>query len=153
DEVTEPRADSAAPARTQRQDAPLPSFEPSASVWGPEPPTVPGRISYPKSVPGYGSEPSKVLVPQAPDPRRAEPPHAALILEHLARVGVFERSGGVKPAWERPPHEKTRGAWVLVLATVLFVGGGGAGYYYAEEFKQEQLAQATQLNEEVARSL
>jgi hypothetical protein len=70
-------------------------------------------------------------------------------LEHLAKLGIFERQGGVTPAWEQAPRQKVRGLWVFILAIVVVVGGGIGGYYYADQVKNERLAQAVQLNEEV----
>jgi hypothetical protein len=153
DETIQPRIDSAAPARTQNDSAPLPSFDSSASAWGIEPPTVPGNVAAPKA--NLVGLQSQLLAAEHDDAagtplvsgRKAVGP--ALVLQHLARVGVFEPEGGAKPAWEQAPKRKTRGAWVLILATLLVAGGGVGGYYYANEVKNERLAQAQALNQEV----
>src|SRR5690606_20644262 len=149
EDVTNPRLDSAAPARTQEDSAPLPSFDGQSSAWHIEPPTVPGNLYYPKSVPGYDADTGRAL--STSGSREALSP--ALVLEHLARVGVFEPRGGARPAWEQAPRQKTRGSWVLILATLLVALGGGGGYYYALEVKAERLARANALNQEVSQLL
>ncbi|HEY6722554.1 MAG TPA: hypothetical protein VI197_00945 [Polyangiaceae bacterium] len=146
DDITHPRVESAAPARTQ-QSGSLPRYEESA--W--EPPTVPGNSAYPRSVPGHA--PGRRVVQSRGDFDASAAPSAALVLEHLARVGLFEPEGAVRPAWERAPKQKTRGAWLFVLATVLVAAGGGGGYYYAEQVKAKRTAQAAQLNTEVSKLL
>lgn len=147
DEVTQPRIESAAPARTEDSGS-LPRFETTEATLAFEPPTVPGRAGYHHAIPGQENSVAARLPSSSGD--GLEAPHPALVLEHLARVGLFEPAGGVKPAWEQPPKTKTRGAWVLILATVLVSAGGGGGYYYAEQVKAERNAQANALNQEVS---
>lgn len=77
-------------------------------------------------------------------------PSAEIVLEHLARVGVYEPGGGAPPAWEKATPVKTRGSWVLILATVLFLGAGGGAYAYARHVTQQRMAQAQRMNDEVA---
>jgi len=146
DDITQPRVESAAPARTQ-QSGSLPRYEESA--W--EPPTVPGTAAYPRSVPGHA--PGRRVQHSRGDFDASATPSPGLVLEHLARVGLFEPEGAVKPAWEQVPKQKTRGAWLFILATVLVAAGGGGGYYYAEQVKAKRTAQAAQLNTEVSRLL
>ncbi|HEU5074418.1 MAG TPA: hypothetical protein VFU02_09600, partial [Polyangiaceae bacterium] len=148
DDITAPRLESAAPARTQ-QSGSLPRYE--ESTWALEPPTVPGNAAYPRSVPGHAR--GRRQVHSRGDFDASAAPSPALVLEHLARVGLFEPEGAVRPAWEHAPKQKTRGAWVFVLATVLVAAGGGGGYYYAEQVKAKRTAQAAQLNTEVSRLL
>jgi Flp pilus assembly protein TadD len=81
-----------------------------------------------------------------------EPP-PSLIFEHLARVGVFEPSGGAPPAWEAAPRQKSRGVIPLVLASVLLSAAGVGGYEYARRLKVERAQQATALNAEVKKFL
>jgi tetratricopeptide (TPR) repeat protein len=142
EDITRPRIDSAVPARTQ-QSGSLPRFDESI-----EPPTVPGNAAYPKSIPGHAA--FRRNLQSRGDFDAGAVPSPALVLEHLARVGLFEPEGAVKPAWEQAPKQKTRGAWVFVLATVLVGAGGGGGYYYAEQVKTERMAQAARLNTEVS---
>lgn len=146
DDITQPRVESAAPARTQ-QSGSLPRYDESA--W--EPPTVPGSSAYPRSVPGHAA--GRRVVQSRADFDASAAPNPALVLEHLARVGLFEPEGAVRPAWESASKQKTRGAWVFVLATVLVAAGGGGGYYYAEQVKAKRMAQAAQLNTEVSQLL
>lgn len=80
-------------------------------------------------------------------------PEPSTVLEHLARVGVFEPQGGAAPAWERASGVRTRGTWVLVLATVLLIGAGSGAYVYAREVKQQRVEQARKLTDEVAEML
>lgn len=79
----------------------------------------------------------------------AAAPPAELVLEHLARVGVYEPGGGAPPAWESAERTKSRGSWVLVLATVLLVGAGVGAYVYADHVKNERIALAASLGDEV----
>lgn len=62
---------------------------------------------------------------------------------------MYEPGGGAAPAWEKAHAVRTRGSWVLILATVLFVGAGGGAYAYANHVKQERMAQAASLGDEV----
>ncbi len=151
DETTQPRIESSSPPREQLESGPLPSFDHSQAEWIIEPPTVPGNAFYPSSIPGLSEDPAtrgSVDHGRGESDRRV--PEAALVLEHLARVGLFEPQGAVTPAWEQAPKRRTRGSWVLILATVLVAAGGGAGYYYAAQVKAERLAHADALNREVA---
>jgi tetratricopeptide (TPR) repeat protein len=140
-----------------RPSDPLPSF--SSSSHELEPPTVPGNVFYPRSVPGYTPRPEHAFAPPEGFEQESGPtyesegagvPKASLVLQHLARVGLFEPAGAVRPAWEQAPKRKTRGSWVLILATVLVAVAGTGGYYYARHVKAERLQRATALNDEVA---
>jgi len=72
------------------------------------------------------------------------------VLEHLSRVGVFDPSGSVTPAWEAPPRQRTRGVWPLLTLIVLVSAGGGGAYEYTRRMKAERAAHAANLNREVS---
>jgi tetratricopeptide (TPR) repeat protein len=98
------------------------------------------------------------FAPAAPPPRPHETPDAlhpppAVVLNHLAQVGVYEPGGGAAPAWERPPRQKSRGALVILIATVLLAGAGGGAYAYFRKVKAERMAEADTLNQQVERLL
>jgi tetratricopeptide (TPR) repeat protein len=80
-------------------------------------------------------------------------PQPAILLEHLARVGVFEPGGGAAPAWEAAPRQKARGVIPLLLGIVLVAGGGAGGYEYSRRVKTERVAQASALTNEVDKLL
>jgi tetratricopeptide (TPR) repeat protein len=80
-------------------------------------------------------------------------PSPETILDHLARVGVFERGGGAAPAWVAPPRERPRGTWVFVIAMVLAAGSGYGGFRYAKAVKDQRLATARQIEAEVGKLL
>jgi tetratricopeptide (TPR) repeat protein len=80
-------------------------------------------------------------------------PEPAVVLEHLARVGVFEPAGGVAPAWERAPKTRNRGTWVLAFATVLLMAAGGGAYTYTKQLKEERAAQARRLTTDISSML
>jgi tetratricopeptide (TPR) repeat protein len=93
--------------------------------------------------------------PSAPPtrPYDAGVPPPGVLLEHLARVGVFEPQGGAPPAWERPGKVKTRSPWVFTIASVLLLGLGVGGWQYAKQLKAEKQARADTLAVEVDRLL
>ncbi len=159
DDITAPRLESSSPARTLDdptrfgESGRLPRFEPSSASdtggeWMVEPPTVPGSLYYPDSVSEYADSRDSLREQEG-----RQPPAPALVLEHLARVGIFEPKGGVTPACEQAPKQRTRGSWVLILATVLVTAAGGGGYYYAGQVKAERLARAEALNQDIAQLL
>ncbi|HEY6555803.1 MAG TPA: hypothetical protein VI072_00965 [Polyangiaceae bacterium] len=76
-------------------------------------------------------------------------PEPSVVLEHLARVGVFEPGGGAAPAWERAPKTRSRGTWVLAFATVLLVAAGGGAYTYTKQLKEQRVAQARKLTTDI----
>src|SRR5262249_30023004 len=76
-------------------------------------------------------------------------PSPEIVLESLARVGLYEPGGGAPPAWEKAQAARTRGSWVLVLATLLILGAGSAGYVYARKVKIERAETARRLGDEV----
>lgn len=83
----------------------------------------------------------------------AGPPAPGVLFEHLARVGVFEPSGGAPPAWEQPPRQKGRVTWIMLVAIVLTSGGGIGGWQYARRMKAEKAARAVTLTKDVDRLL
>ena len=83
----------------------------------------------------------------------AGPPAPSVLFEHLARVGVFEPSGGAAPAWEQPPRQKSRGLWLMIVAILLVSGAGIGGWQYARKVKSERAARAVALTNEVERLL
>lgn len=92
-------------------------------------------------------------LPAASPERAAGPFEAKVVLEHLARVGVFEADGGAQPAWEQARVTRSRGSWVLLVATVLVLGAGLGAYKYADKVRTERLAHAVQLNQQVDQML
>ncbi|HMJ13174.1 MAG TPA: hypothetical protein VK524_17255, partial [Polyangiaceae bacterium] len=80
-------------------------------------------------------------------------PEPNVVLEHLARVGVFEPAGGAAPAWERAPKTKNRGSWILAFATVLLIGGGSGAYVYTKQLKEQRVAQAQRLTRDISSML
>jgi tetratricopeptide (TPR) repeat protein len=80
-------------------------------------------------------------------------PAPQVVLEHLARVGIFEPKSGVKPAWEAAPRQKSRGIWVLPVAIALVAGGGIGGYFYAKDVREKKMARAATLNSDVDKLL
>ncbi|MFZ5894448.1 MAG: hypothetical protein ACOY0T_25525 [Myxococcota bacterium] len=90
---------------------------------------------------------------QVPSPSDVAQPQPSILLEHLARVGVFEPGGGAAPAWESAPRQKSRGVVPLLLLIVLVAGGGAGGYEYARRLKAEKVQQATALTSEVDKLL
>jgi len=131
-----------------------------------------GRVAQAESEPSFDSLPTIVAQPAPPAPpaqparyspelegRRARDmtpsfedrpnPEPAIVLEHLARVGVYEPGGGAPPAWEAAVPQKTRGAWLLVLATIMVVAVGSGVWMFARQVKQQRAARARQLETEV----
>lgn len=80
-------------------------------------------------------------------------PSPSILLQHLARVGVFEPGGGAAPAWEKPAREKARGIIPLLILIVLTSAGGSGAYHYTMRLKAERAAQAVDLTTEVAKLL
>jgi hypothetical protein len=88
-----------------------------------------------------------------PTARYDGPPPPSVLFEHLARVGMFEPSGGAAPAWEQAPKEKGRGTWFLLALCVLLSGLGVGGWQYARKIKAERAQRAATLTTEVERLL
>lgn len=81
------------------------------------------------------------------------PPPPSVLFEHLARVGMFEPSGGAAPAWEQAPKQKARGTWFLLVLCVLLSGAGVGGWQYAKKLKAARAERALALTNEVDRML
>jgi tetratricopeptide (TPR) repeat protein len=133
------------PARSPEQfAAPLPAAEYTP------PPAAPNPFAFSR--------------PAVPAPMSSQPlsrgsvqeglnPQPAVVLEHLARVGVFEPQGGAAPIWESAPRQKNRGSWLLLAAIVVSAAAGGGGYEYSRRVKAEKAAEAATLNAEVSKML
>ena len=80
-------------------------------------------------------------------------PAPAVVLEHLARVGLYEPGGGATPAWETPPRQKSRGAVAILIATVLIAAAGGGTYEYSRRLKAARAIEADTLNTQVDKLL
>ncbi|HVU05998.1 MAG TPA: hypothetical protein VHE30_29815, partial [Polyangiaceae bacterium] len=135
-----------------------------------EPPPAPAfsaspRNGSPAAAPRAPAPPVASFDPQTkPRPARADErrdasvddspnPAAETILDHLSRVGIYERGGGAAPAWVTPPREKTRGQWLFIVAMVLAAGGGYGGYAYARHVREAKMAEARRLEAEVEKLL
>jgi len=129
-----------APVRAAALAAPLPSFS--------EAPQTALPFSGPPAA--EPSPPRRPLPSSAVDPMNPAP---AVVLDHLARVGLYEPGGGAAPAWERPPRQKSRGAVAMLVATVLIASAGGGAYAYSRKLKAERAAEAEGLNTQVDKLL
>jgi len=126
---------------------PLPAFAPAAPAFASA--TPPPLAQAPVSAPN----PFAVSREPAPSMGNIAEPPPAILLEHLARVGVFEPGGGAAPAWEAAPRQKSRGVIPLLIGIVLVSGGGVGGYEYARRMKAEKAQQAVLLTSEVDKLL
>jgi hypothetical protein len=125
--------------------SPLPRFDdPSGPFAAPAPLHAPRMPSKPPSPP----RPAHML--HGGD--AANPP-PAVVLDHLARVGLYEPGGGATPAWETPPRQKTRGTVTLLIATILVAGAGVGAYVYSKRLKEARAFEARTLNGQVDRLL
>jgi tetratricopeptide (TPR) repeat protein len=104
------------------------------------PPALPGAMPPAARVPVFGQDDSPT-------------PAAETILDHLARVGVFERNGGARPAWSAPERVKQRGAWLFVAATVLAIGGGVGAFRYVHGVRAQRMDTARRIEADVAKLL
>jgi tetratricopeptide (TPR) repeat protein len=151
-----------APAKLPGAAAKAPRATPQPPAVGSRPPPLPtpgpGR-TQPEPFPAFMAD-GRPRVSERPSEAPTErydydtgPPTPGILLEHLARVGVFEPSGGVVPAWEQPPRQRSRGTWVIIVAIVLAGGGGIGGWQYARHMKAERATRAVVLTKEVDRLL
>jgi predicted Zn-dependent protease len=99
--------------------------------------------------------PAAVAPPLAPRAAPLDPanPSPAVVMDHLARVGLYEPGGGAAPAWETPPRQKSRGALALLLATLVLAAAGGGAYAYSRQVKAERAQEAEALNAQVDKLL
>ncbi len=161
---------------------PVPSPVPAPPPRAPSPLPPPPIAPLPRSGPAFAPEPSprsapssRPPAPHSPVPRSAPPalprsappaarvsvpgqddsaaPAAETILDHLARVGVFERGGGAPPAWTAPERVRQRGSWVFVVATVMAVGGGFGAFRYVQGVRAARMDTARRIEAEVGKLL
>ncbi len=143
-----PPAPVAAPALVRSE--PLPSFEaPVESVSAIAATALPAPPMRVPSAPPPPPRPAHALAGGG-DPANPVP---AVVLEHLARVGLYEPGGGATPAWETPPRQKSRGAWAILVATVLIAAAGGGTYEYSRRHKAARAIEADALNTQVDKLL
>jgi hypothetical protein len=156
--LTSPRLvpSAAAPAVASR----APAVAPVARAPLVVPPAANVRQTQPEPFPAFVEESSheRESVPTAryefePPPFDDGPPSPSVLFAHLARVGMFEPSGGAAPAWEKAPVQKSRGTWLLFTACVLLSGAGVGGWQYARQLKAERAARAAALTTEIDRML
>lgn len=140
-----PPARSAPPplASAPRPASPFPSSSPPLARSAPPPLASPAPAPVADASPFAGYAASSENVEPTP----------AIVLEHLARVGLFEPGGGASPAWERAPRQKSRGVIPLLLGILLVGGGGFGGYRYAMQLKEAKAQQAAELTKEVDKLL
>jgi hypothetical protein len=151
-------------AQATPSEPPPPLVSPPAQPW----PAAPA----PAPLPAFSREAETALpfaatalpMPASAPPPRAAPPRPAYavdpanpapatVLEHLARVGLYEPGGGAAPAWETPPRQKSRGAVAMLVATLLIAGAGGGLYAYSRKVKAEKAQEADALNTQVDKLL
>jgi predicted negative regulator of RcsB-dependent stress response len=123
-------------------------------------PTARAGIAVQRSAAQTQPEPFPAFVQQSierdsarPTARYDGPPAPNVLFEHLARVGMYEPSGGAAPAWEQPPKQKGRGTWFMLVVCVLFAGAGVGGWQYAKKIKADRAQRAAALTTEVERML
>ena len=147
------------------QPAPVAPPPPFRSAPAPEP--LPSFAATPETVSAFAatalpSPPLRVASAPPPPPRPAhllagsgDPmnPAPAVVLEHLARVGLYEPGGGATPAWETPPRQKSRGAIAILIATVVIAAAGGGTYEYSRRLKARRAIEADTLNTQVDKLL
>ncbi len=80
-------------------------------------------------------------------------PAPAVVLEHLARVGLYEPGGGAAAAWEKPPVQKSRSAIAMIVATLLIAGAGIGTYEYSRKVKAARAVEADALNTQIDKLL
>jgi hypothetical protein len=130
-------------------DAPLPRFgEASAPSHTPPTPFAATAVAHAPRVPSKPPSP-----PRPPRGGDTVNPDASTVLDHLARVGLYEPGGGATPAWETPPRQKTRGTIAILVATVLIAGGGVGAWVYAKRVKEARALEASTLNSQVDKLL
>ncbi len=139
-----------APVRSALASEPLPSFAaPAETVSAFAATALPAPLQRVPSAPPPPPRPAHVLAGGG-DPLNPAP---AVVLEHLARVGLYEPGGGATPAWETPPRQKSRGAIAILIATVLIAAAGGGTYEYSRRLKARRAIEADTLNSQVDKLL
>jgi predicted Zn-dependent protease len=156
----------AAPPARKMSPAPSPALAPPAPApWSPPPPPapVPSFAAPAETVSAFAATAlpdSRALYEPSPPPRPqhallTDPsnPEPAVVLDHLARVGLYEPGGGATPAWEAPPRQKSRGAVAILIATVLVAAVGVGSWQYARRVKAARALEADTLNAQVEKLL
>ena len=150
------------PPRLPSPPPPLPAPLPrSAPVFVPDasrpatsprsaPPAAPSARSIPRAEPRAVPPAARAALPGQDD---SPTPAAETVLDHLARVGVFERGGGAPPAWSASEPVKQRGKWLFVAATVLAFGGGVATFRYVHGIRAARMDTARRIEAEVGKLL
>jgi tetratricopeptide (TPR) repeat protein len=128
--------------------APLPMPNPPPRST-PPPPRTGGTSQWPAVAPAT----AKLAFVSAGGFDDSPNPSAKTVLEHLERVGIYDKGGGAPPAWVAPPREKSRGSLVFIVAMVLAAGGGFGGFKYARQLKAEKLATARGIEGRVSKAL
>lgn len=129
--------------------APLPAPNPPPAPSRPPPPRSGGTAQWPAAAPAT----SRLAFVAADGFDDSANPSAKTILEHLERVGLYDKGGGAPPAWVAPPREKSRGSLVFIVAMVLAAGGGYGGFRYARQIKDQRLATARSIEARVSKAL
>ncbi len=80
-------------------------------------------------------------------------PAAETVLEHLARVGVYERGGGSPPAWTAPTRARQRGTWFFATLITLAGAAGYGAFSYVRHLRLERMATARRMEAQVTRQL
>lgn len=140
-----------------RTNPPPPNPPPGAALPLPNPPPrskpPPPRTGGTSQWPAVAPETAKLAFVSSGNYDDSPNPSAKTILEHLVRVGIYDRGGGAPPAWVAPPREKARGSWVFIVAMVLAGGGGFGGFKYARQIKEQRLATARGIEGRVTKAL
>jgi tetratricopeptide (TPR) repeat protein len=130
---------------------------PRGPVRGRPPPVIPHPAPLPRPLPPISRPPAPPRPPHRNEGRSefddSPNPAAETVLDHLARVGVYERGGGAAPAWVTPPRERTRGTWIFAVAMVLAAGGGYGGFSYVHHVRAERMTVARHVEAEVEKLL
>jgi tetratricopeptide (TPR) repeat protein len=137
---------SALPATFRKPSPPpaaLPLPLPSAAL--PSPPAALPSASAPPAPP----RPAHVRFGTG-DPMNPAP---GLVLEHLARVGLYEPGGGAAPAWETPPRQKSKGTVAMIVATLLIAAAGTGAWQYNRRVKAARALEADNLNQQIDKLL
>jgi tetratricopeptide (TPR) repeat protein len=137
-----------------------PRSVPAPAGYGSAAPTARAQVAPERTAARTQPEPFPAFVEHSferdsarPTARYDGPPAPGVLFEHLARVGMFEPSGGAAPAWEQPPKQKARGIWFMLVTCVLLAGAGIGGWQYAKDFKAKRAERARTLTSEVERLL
>jgi tetratricopeptide (TPR) repeat protein len=130
---------------------------PRAPMRGRPPSVAPPPAPLPRPLPALSRPPPPPRPPGRTEARSgfddSPNPAAETVLEHLARVGVYERGGGAAPAWVTPPRERARGTWIFAVAMVVAAGGGYGGFSYVHRLRAARMTVARHVEAEVEKLL